>query len=94
MSPYYLYGVHSAAHSSTYEPSGTLLATFSTEALAKEYVLSSTLRKPSIRCRDEGVYYYFKKGSLLRDYFTYKIVDVPHDPALLMASGRQQNEIT
>ena len=79
----YLYGVKSGRSPLT------LLATFSTEALAKEYVLSSTLRKPSIRCRDEGVYYYFKKGSLLRDYFTYKIVDVPHDPAPLMTSGRQ-----
>ena len=77
----YLYGVKSGRSPLA------LLATFSTEALAKEYVLSSTLRKPSIRCRDEGAYYYFKKGSLLRDYFTYKIVDVPHDPFILMTSG-------
>ena len=80
MSPYYLYGVHSAAHSSTYEPSDTLLATFSTYALAKEYILSSTLSRPSVRCPDSGSYYYFKRTSLLRDYFTYRIVHVPNDP--------------
>jgi hypothetical protein len=66
----------------SFEPEDTreLLATFSTEALAKSYVKSSELN-PSMRSSR----YRFRKGSLLRYYDSYEICSgsgVPHDPVM------------
>jgi hypothetical protein len=73
----------------SFEPEDTreLVATFSTEALAFEYVKSSELNKGKnafISC--QRGHYRFRKGSLLRDFEDYEICSeggsVPHDPVI------------
>ena len=72
----------------SFEPEDTreLLATFSTEALAKSYVKSSELIKDNNASIDiQRGRYRFRKDSLLRYYDSYEICggsDVPHDPVI------------
>ena len=73
----------------SFEPEDTreLLATFSTEALARAYVKSSELIKdPNASFSIQRGRYRYRKGSLLRYYDSYEICSdgdpVPHDPVI------------
>lgn len=73
----------------SFEPEDTreLLATFSTEALARAYVKSSELIKDkNASFSIQRGRYRYRKGSLLRYYDDYEICSeggsVPHDPVI------------
>ena len=73
----------------SFEPEDTreLLATFSTEALARAYVKSSELNKdPNASFSIQRGRYRYRKDSLLRYYDSYEICSdgdpVPHDPVI------------
>lgn len=65
-----------------------LLATFSSRALAEQYVKNSSLvTTPSSAVDISRGRYRFRKGSLLRDYEDFEItspeaVNVPHNPKI------------
>ena len=80
MSTFYLYGLKSPSNA-TFK--SDLLATFDSKEQAEEYVKLSKLVKPSVWCEYDCTYFYFRKSSLLREYFSYKIIEIPNNPTLI-----------